>query len=82
MEQLKTRCDRCNIKFLHGTFSDNLRGKMTRKFCDGCKLFKKREEARLYQRKKQKDYKHVLKHRIYSNLYYRNKRPEKGFFSK
>lgn len=72
----------CNIKFSYGDFNKSFSGQMTRKFCDTCKLYKKREESRLYQKEKRKDYKYILKHRIYDSLYYRNKRPETGFFSK
>ena len=48
-----TYCKYCDKKFTYGPeFPDDLRGLRTRKFCDTCKLERKRTESREYQRKK------------------------------
>lgn len=53
-----------------------------RKYCDNCKLQRKRLDSKLRERENRKDYKYVLKHNIYNALYYRGDRPQVGFFAK
>jgi hypothetical protein len=45
-------CKRCNEKFYYGEIFANLRGRMTRRYCDNCIILQHRDESREYQRKR------------------------------
>ena len=41
-------CVRCDKQFEYGDMNKSLRGQMTRKYCDQCKILQHRDESRLY----------------------------------
>ena len=44
-------CIRCKKLFHYGNMDISLRGQMTRKYCDVCKVLQHRDEARAYSLK-------------------------------
>jgi len=42
----------CNNIFIYGDITKSLSGQMTRKFCEECKVLRKRNESKIYQRKR------------------------------
>lgn len=71
MNYLKLVCKKCECQFDSGKLSDNMRGRMTRKYCDNCRTSIHKEESRKYQSERRKDYRYILKQRMYQYEYYR-----------
>lgn len=44
------KCKRCGTKFYYGDAFADLRGRMTRRYCDSCIILQHRDESREYQR--------------------------------
>jgi len=44
-------CKRCSTEFYYGEALADLRGRMTRRYCDGCIILQHRDESREYQRR-------------------------------
>jgi len=61
---------------------DHFGSVLGRKYCDSCRKTRHLVESREYSSEMRKDYRYVLKHRIYDSLYYRGNKPEVGFFAK
>jgi hypothetical protein len=50
--KLKKYCIRCKQGFEYGDWNKSLRGQMTRKYCDECRVTNHRVESKLYQKQK------------------------------
>ena len=47
MEKMTRGCVRCHKLFQYGDMNKSLRGQMTRRYCDMCKILQHRDEARI-----------------------------------
>ena len=48
MEKMTRDCVRCHKLFQYGDMNKSLRGQMTRRYCDMCKILQHRDESRIY----------------------------------
>lgn len=71
MNHLILVCKKCECEFESGKLSDDMRGRMTRKYCSDCRKSIHRKESREYQSERRKDYRYILKQRMYHYEYYR-----------
>ena len=51
MEKMTRGCVRCHKLFQYGDMNKSLRGQMTRRYCDMCKILQHRDESRAYSLK-------------------------------
>ena len=52
MTLITKSCVRCNKEFEYGDMNKSLRGQMTRKYCNPCKILQHRDESNLYSKLK------------------------------
>ena len=55
MEKMTRGCVRCHKLFQYGDMNKSLRGQMTRRYCDMCKILQHRDESRAYSLKYGRD---------------------------
>jgi len=52
MTLITKSCVRCSKEFEYGDMNKSLRGQMTRKYCNPCKILQHRDESNLYSKLK------------------------------